>query len=169
MIRNALNSLRAKPGFYGAVILAVGVLIWYYAFQYRDCTRHRELRERLYDTVDAMERDDRAFNLAEVVVSTWDRVHIRTVSRLEAKVADCPFGWDWSRAEREALVADGHLALLLFIDDGEFVDYLEFRNDRVDFRDVAGIWTPDMAVFRAVRESSSQLRLHPSSEAREID
>ena len=166
MIRSALGSLQAKPGFYAAVVLAAVVLGWYYASQYRDCTGQREWRERLYHVLGAAGSARQLFNLSEAVPFGWDEVRIRAGAAVEGKVMDCPFGWDWSRTEYDALAGAGLLSLLIFIDEGRLAGHIGFSSDRVDFRDVAGTWTPETAVFEVVHGASLPVRLRRSGNFR---
>ena len=160
MLRNALNSLPAKPGFYGAVVLAMCVLVWYYASQYRDCARHRELKEQLYGGINTVKSGD-AFRFADLSIFAWDRVHIRAGSGTRGETGNCPFEWSRSRAEHDAPAVAGQSAILVFTSEGQFVDRLEFRNSAIDFRDVVGVWTSDTAIFRLMHKSPLQVSLHP--------
>ncbi len=157
-VRGALSSLPAKFGLLLASVLVVGVLASYYVFRYYDCTWHRQFREQLHQEIGSAHRDGQAFRLAQVTDFQWDRVRISPHFMPPEKVADCPFGWDWSGQERRTLAENGNLAILIFSVDDQVVSYAELRNDWADFSAVAGSWSPESAVFN-VRKSFDGLQL----------
>ncbi len=157
-VRAALDSLPAKPGLVLAVVLAVGVLASYYVFRYYDCTEHRQFRALIHQGIASAHSEGRAFRLTGVTDFRWHQVHISPHFVPPKKVADCPLGWDWSEEERQSLVDGGNLAFLVFRDENQVVSYAELRNDWADFSAVAGLWSPESAVFN-VRETSDGLLL----------
>jgi hypothetical protein len=161
-IRRALSSLPSRPAPYVAIAMIAGVLIYQYGGDYLSCTAHAEARARLEAAIEdaAWPGGPRRLDLAEIAVFDWDRLDIAVAYRPDAEVPGCPLGWDWSAAEREALVADGLLTVLVFSRDGTVVDYIEHRADRGEFRDIVNPYTRESAVF-AVDPSQGAPVLRP--------
>ena len=147
MFREALAGLPTRPVLYlSAVVLALG-LGYQLVTTYSTCNRHADMRERLRDSIAAGVAGGNPVRLARVTDFDWDLAEILVNYKPGGRVADCPFGWDWSREQREALVAGDLLTVIVFLRDGRLVDYLEYRNDQAKFVDVENPYTPQSAVF----------------------
>lgn len=147
MFREALAGLPTRPVLYlSAVVLALG-LGYQLVTTYGTCNRHADMRGRLQQLIAAGAAGGDPVRLTQVTDFDWDRAEILVNYKPGGRVADCPFGWDWSREEREALVAGDLLTVIVFLRDGRLVDYLEYRRDRAEFSDVSNPYTPDTAVF----------------------
>ncbi len=161
-IREALQSLPAHPAVYISIALIVGVFAYRYGAQYIACTDHAALRDRLHDAVAAAARQGRLLVLAEVIEFDWDRVDIQTGFKPDVEVPGCPFGWDWSAAERDRLAAAGLLTVLVFSRAGAIVEYIEYRSDWGVFQDLVNPYDRETAVFSAEHDGGSVV-LRPSS------
>ncbi|MCP4329610.1 MAG: hypothetical protein GY791_14375 [Alphaproteobacteria bacterium] len=156
-LRRALDSLPARPAVFISAALIVGVLLYRYGGEYLDCSAHAGLRDRLHRAVEqaAGGANGGRVVLAEVTDFAWSRADIQVNFKPEVEVPGCPLGWDWSTEERAALVADDLLTVIVFSQNGALVNFLEYRSDWGVFRDAAGPFTPETAVFAATDEGGS--------------
>lgn len=155
-IRDALNSLPARPALAAAVILAAGVAVLHYGKQYQRCVGHADLRAALHGAVEsAIDGTTREVRLADVAPFAWDHVDIQENFRPQVAPDDCAFGWDWSNEERQALIDDGLLTVIVFSRDGALVDYLEYRADWGGFEGIVGPLPRERAVFTATRNGDA--------------
>lgn len=160
-IHRALGSISPRPVLVVAPALIVLGISYHFGSQYRTCTGHAGLRQSLTDALQAASVDPaRArVHLADIAKFDWDEARIQVNFKPDLRTPDCPFGWDWSRAEREALVEQDLLTVIAFARDGRIVDYLEYRRDWADFKDISNPYTQETAVFTAELEDSSLERL----------
>ena len=145
--------LPTRPVYYLALVLFVLAASYYYGTAYRDCTAHATLRDRVGAVIERSggANTSNSFRLSAITDFAWDRADILVNFKPDGTTADCPFGWDWSREKRDALVADDLLTVVVFSQSGNIVNYLEYRRDWADFLDVANPYTPSTAVFKVRR------------------
>ena len=146
-LRNAFAGVSTRPVLYLALaVLILGV--GYHLFTtYKSCREHSALREDLRAAIVGGSEDARPVRLSGVTGFSWDRADILVNYKPEGATTDCPFGWDWSRAQREALIAADRLTVIVFLRDGQLVNYLEYPRDQADFVGVKNPYTPETAVF----------------------
>ncbi len=153
-IKKALSRLPARPALVAAPLIALLALALYYWDLHANCTDLRADREALYAHLERLPPGTR-FRLADFTEFAWNQV--RVIARLEStsRELDCPLDWNWPRGERDELLRAGRLAAVIFGQDRALVDYLELRNDRIEFRGVDSILSPATAVFRVVRDGGA--------------
>jgi len=145
MIRRLLHGMPTRPAFALAILVMVIAIAGYYYSRYRDCSYHADLRSRLYSALRL--KVSGTIKLADVVPFEWMRLTILTGYRPPGKLPECPFGWDWSRQQRRALSERTALNMLVFSRKGDYLDYIDFRRDQVDFQGTLESYTPLTAVF----------------------
>jgi hypothetical protein len=150
-IRRALGTLPARPAVYVSIAIVVAVLTYQYGSRYLACTGQASLRDRLHAAVVGAADDGRPLVLANVMDFDWDRVEIQTEYDPGIEVPGCPLGWGWSTEERERLIADGLLTLLVFSRAGALAEYVEYRSDWGTFQELSNPYDPESAVFSAIR------------------
>jgi hypothetical protein len=150
-IKNALSAVPAKPALFIAPLLVVLVLSLYYRDQYNKCVDIKQSRAVLNEQL--LELGSPAqFSLADFTDFDWTRVRI-VASVTPNTISDsCPLDWNWDSGERDALIASGGLAAMMFGQKGKIVKYLEFRGDEVEFRGAEGSLSPQQAVFAVQRK-----------------
>lgn len=146
MIRDALSSLPARPVLYLVPAVIVMVLSLYYWDLHARCARIEAQRGALTEWVRSAD-SSLPLRLESFTEFAWDQVRIAVGYKPQRGNGDCPLGWNWPRGEREALIANGRLTLLVFARAGEIVEYLELRGDQIDFRGIESVLTPQTAVF----------------------
>lgn len=147
MFREALAGLPTRPVLYlSAVVLTLG-LGYQLVTTYDTCSRHADMREGFSRLIAESAAGGDPVRLARVTDIDWDTAEILVNYKPGGRVADCPFGWDWSREQREELVAADLLTVIVFLREGRLVDYLEYRSDRAEFSGVDNPYTPETAVF----------------------
>jgi len=146
MIKNALSVLPARPIIFIVPLMVVMVLSFYYWDKYSRCTDNQQFRASLNSLLQTKGRGSQ-FRLTEVTRFAWDRVRIVTDFDPERKGGECPFGWNWSEGERDSLIATGLLTVMIFVNKGAIVEYLELRGDEVVFRGLQSSLRPNAAVF----------------------
>lgn len=168
-IRSALGGLPSWPALVIAPLVILGVGALHYGPAYRQCTRLANARDALSAAVARAAGDGTALRLdAAVAVEDWEHVRIVRDLKAQARVLDCPFGWDLNRGERRAMIADGRLGILAFAKGDEIVDYIEYRSDRIGFAGVADLIERGEAVFTvaAPRGPDTAFVLRPAGPAR---
>lgn len=150
-IKQALSRLPARPALIAAPLIALLALALYYQDLHARCSDLRADREALQAHLERLPASSR-FRLADFTEFDWNQV--RVIARLEStsRELDCPLDWNWRRGERDELLRAGRLSAVIFGHDRALVDYLELRNDRVEFRGVDSILSPATAVFRVDRD-----------------
>lgn len=148
MLKDALAGMPTRPVLYLSLTVLVAVLGYHFFTTYQSCRSHGESREALEAAIDASSGADSPLRLSQVTDFAWDRADILVNYKPEGSTTDCPFGWDWSREQRENLVAQDLLTVIVFLRDGKLVNYLEYARDHADFADVENPYTPETAVFR---------------------
>ena len=149
-IRDALSSLPTRPVLFLAPLVVVLVLSWYYRDLYNRCSQIRADRDNLSEAMLAASPGVR-LRLDELTAFTWDQVRIITGYRPQSRGSECPFDWNWSAGERDALIAAGHLTALVFARDGAIVRYVELNGGRIELPRLKVGLEPAEAIFR-VRE-----------------
>lgn len=135
-IRESLNQLPSWPGFVIATAVAIGLGGWYYGTAYARCSALEQDRARLKAAIKAAaSTPDAMLDLASTIPGDWNEVRIVQGHRPAAdqRPLDCPFGWDFSAEERQALIDRGDYTLIGFFRNGEFQRYIEFRRDWAQF------------------------------------
>ncbi len=130
-IRTALGGLPAWPALVIAPALILGIGAMSYGPAYQQCTRLAEARAGFTAAVErAAQAGDRSLRLDQAIADrAWDQVRILQDVQADGELLDCPFGWDLTKGERRAMIAQGQLGILAFAKAGEVVDYVEFRSD----------------------------------------
>ncbi len=147
-LRDALSVLPTWPVAVVAPLVIVFVLGLYFVNQYRDCSRQRSLREAFAAAVAQHVREEaEPLRLATAMPFPWDRVRVLPNYRPDVRTRDCPFGWDWSRREREEIASRGELTLLVFSLAGTLVGHIEYRAERAQLRDIGVALNRETAVF----------------------
>jgi len=164
-IRDALGQLPSRPGFLIAAIVALGIGGWYYGTAYARCSALQADRAQLQQAIEAA--SESVLDLARLVPGDWDEVRIAQGHRPAAgeNPLDCPFGWDLSAAERQALIDRGDYTLIGFFRDGAFQHYIEFRRDRAEFKPAASSLPRSSARFSVTppAEPGAPYTLAPAS------
>jgi hypothetical protein len=146
MIKNALSVMPARPVLYIVPVIVVLVLSFYYGDMHSRCTGNQQFRASLNELLHARDSGSQ-FRLTDTAKFSWDRVRIVTDFEPESRSSECPFGWNWQGGERDSLIAAGLLTVLIFVDKGTIVQYLELRSDEVAFRGADSSLAPRAAVF----------------------
>jgi len=154
MIKDALSAVPARPALFIAPLLVVLVLSLYYRDQYNKCVDIRQTRAALKEQLLAL-GSPAQFRLTDFTDFAWTRVRIVASVTADTISETCPLDWNWDSGERDALIASGHLAAMMFGQQGQIVKYLELRGDEVEFRGADGNHSPAAAVFNVVRKSGA--------------
>jgi hypothetical protein len=152
MIKNALSAVPAKPALIIAPVLVVLVLSLYYRDQYNKCVDIKQTRAALNEQLLAL-GSPAQFRLADFTDFAWTKVRIVARVTPDTISDSCPLDWNWDSGERDALIASGRLAAMMFGQQGQIVRYLELRGDEVEFRGAEGSLSPQAAVFEVRRKS----------------
>ena len=133
--RDSIAQLPTWPGLVIAAVFAVGIGYWSYGESYQRCSDLSGAREELRGAIEAADRAGTMLDLAEALPGAWDEVRIAQGHKLEfgQSPLHCPFGWDLTRDERQALIASGDYTLIGFFEGGEFRRYIEYRGDWARF------------------------------------
>ena len=146
MIKNVLSVVPTRPIRYIVPLIVVLVLSFYYWDQYSRCMNNQQLRTSLNELLHSKDSGSQ-FRLGEITHFAWDRVRIVTGFKPENMSGECPFGWNWPDGERDSLIAAGLLTVLIFVNKGAIVEYLELRDDEVAFHGADSSLAPQAAVF----------------------
>ena len=164
MIKDVLSVLPTRPIIFIVPVMVVLVLSFYYWEIYSRCTSNQQFRASLNELLHTRDSGSK-FRLIDITNFNWDRVRIVTDFEPENSSGECPFGWNWPGGERESLIADGSLAVLIFVERGTIVQFLELRSDEVEFRGADSSLAPQAAVFSVAKgsdsDSSVRLTLNP--------
>lgn len=154
MIKDALSAVPSKPALVIAPLLVVLVLFLYYRDQYNQCVDMKETQAALHEELLALDSPAR-FRLADFTGFEWTRVRIVANVTPDTISETCPLDWNWESGERDALIASGQLAAMMFGKQGRIVKYLELRASEVEFRGAEGSLSPRAAVFSVERKSGT--------------
>jgi len=149
MIHRALNSIPARPVLYIAPLIIVLVLAFYYFSLRSECVERASQRQAFAQYVNAAAESGSALRLSDITDFPWQQVKGFVEFKPRYQTRSCPFGWDWSREQRQELIASGLLSVLIFFNKGTVSNYIEFRGDRILMEDFDKALPPDSAVFRA--------------------
>ena len=147
MIRDALSVMPSRPVVFVVPVIVVLVMSWYYWDMYSKCTDIKRFRAALNEELHSQQTPAR-FRLADFTGFTWDQVRIVEQFDPEIKSSECPLGWNWPSDERDSLIASGLLTIMIFLQKGMIVEYLELRSDEVAFRGAESSLSPETAVFK---------------------
>ncbi len=147
MIGRMLHGIPTKPVLVIAPLVIVVILAIYYYEKYSDCTRSTSLREQLY--TELRQNIGRTLSLADILPIEWDQAAILKDYQPAAnsKLPDCPFDWGWNQSHRQTLAGQNQLNIIVFFRDEQFIDYVEFRRDVVDFGNVNNPYSAETARF----------------------
>jgi hypothetical protein len=150
--------LPTKPIFYLALAIFAGILSYHYGSTYQRCTSQAELRAKLRAAIQAQDQlaMPKRVHLSRITDFEWDRADVLVNYKPDGATANCPFGWDWSRAERAALVAEDLLTVIVFSSGGKIRHYIEYRRDWADFVQIQNPYTPKTAVFQVRRSPTNE-------------
>lgn len=158
MIHRALSSIPARPVLLIAPLLIVVVLAVYYWNLNRECSAQTELRDTFTGAVESAAAAGGILRLADVFDFQWD--HVKGLEKFKPKFLrrDCPFGWDWSKKERQAIIDADLLSVLIFFHEGKISSVVDFRNDRVAMEEFESGLPPETAVFKVDRTNEGEGR-----------
>ncbi len=146
MIKDALSVLPTRPVVYLVPVIVVLVMSFYYWDIYSRCTNNKQFRTSLNELLHSVDAPV-PFRLMDFTNFSWDRVRVVENFKPEKRNVECPLGWNWSSSERDSLIASGLLTVLIFVQEGIIVKYLELRSDEVAFRGADSSLTLESAVF----------------------
>lgn len=133
-IRDAIGQLPSWPGFAIAAVVVVLLGGWYYGTSYAQCTEVRDGRERLRAAIErAAASGSGLLDLAADIPGDWDEVRIVEGHRPGQVPLNCPFGWDLTWRERQALVEAGKYTIIGLFKADQFQRYIEYRGDWATF------------------------------------
>ena len=149
-LKDALAGLPTRPVLYLSAIVLVLGLGYHFGTTYQSCTSHAQLRENLHAAIKSSADGTvpGPVRLAQITDFPWERADILVNYKPEGSTTNCPFQWDWSREQREALIARELLTVIVFLQGGRLVNYLELRRDWTDFAEVQNPYSPETAVFK---------------------
>ncbi len=155
MIKSALSVLPTRPVLYIVPVVVTLVMAFYYWDRHADCTHDRHFRSLLGKQLDVT-GEATLFHLDSVTDFVWDKVRIINNFKPQRKIMDCPFGWDWTSAERRSLIEADLLSALVFAHQDVIVEYVDIRSDQIAFEDIDTTLSPEAAVFRVHRNTGSK-------------
>lgn len=134
-LRASIEQLPSWPPLLLAAALIVGVGGWYYGSAWARCSELKASREALRLAIGEAEENGGRVELDRVFPGHWDEVRIAQGHRLATgqRPYHCPFGWDLTGSERQALIDAGLYTLIGFFDRGRFQRYVEYRADWAKF------------------------------------
>ena len=141
-----------------APALIVLALAYHFGTTYQSCSHHRQYRERLRTGIESAASRSTYLRLAEIADFQWSTATILVNYKPDARTTDCPFGWDWSAAERAEIVADDLLTLIVFSRRGRVVDHMEYRADWAVFPDSGKPYDRNTAIFEVRRPAGPGTR-----------
>ena len=151
MIHRALNSIPAKPVLYIAPLIVVLGMAFYYAGLKSECVGRATQRQAFLEQVTQAADSGSILKLSDITDFPWQQVKGFVQFEPQRPTGNCPFGWDWSSARRQDLIAAGLLSVLIFFNEGSVSKYIEFRGDRLLMDDFDQALTPDSAIFTVTR------------------
>lgn len=162
--RDSIAQLPTWPALILAVVVVVGVGIWFYGPTYQRCSELKGAREDLRAAIAAAGRKGTILDFAEAFPGPWDEMRIAQGHRLAPgqRSFDCPFGWDLSRDERRALIASGDYTLIGFFEGGQFRRYIEYRGDWARFDGDVETMPRERARFHVASSSGNPAVLTPA-------
>ena len=161
-IRDAISQLPSWPGFVLGAIAVIGIGGWYYGTSYVKCVDLREGREGLKSAIEQAARSGSGIlDLGKAVAGDWDEARIVQGHRPGQTPLNCPFGWDLTWRERQALVEANQYTILGFFKADQFQHFVEYRGDWAQFVEVPAKLPRAQAVFTVERpkEATSPYRL----------
>jgi hypothetical protein len=161
------NLPNPRPILVIAPVLIVLALAYHFGTSYRSCSYQRDFRERLRAGIETAAPPPGVMRLADFADFQWDAATILVNYKPDNRTTDCPFGWDWSEAERARLVAEDLLTLIVFSRDGRIVGHVEYRADWAGFPDSRAPYDRESASFEVRRTGGPGTRpvLRPVSGA----
>jgi hypothetical protein len=164
-LQSAFAGVSTRPVLYLALPVLILGIGYHFFTTYQGCRSHAVARESLQAAIVASAGDHTPVRLSHVTDFPWDRADILVNYKPEGSTSDCPFGWDWSREKREELIATDLLTVIVFLNGGRLVSYLEHPSDQATFVDVKNPYTPETAVFDVspLPEDPSRFVLSPAS------
>ncbi len=134
--KDAIGQLPSWPGFALGAAAIIGIGGWYYSTSYAKCADLRTGRAALHTAiVNAADSGTGLLDLAAAIPGSWDEVRIIEGHRPGQDPLNCPFGWDMTWRERQALIEAGQYTIVGFFAAGKFEDYIEYRSDWATFAD----------------------------------
>ncbi len=147
MIHRALSSIPARPVLYIAPLIVVAGMVFYYSGLKSECLDRSSRRQAFVQQVTQAASSGSLLKLADITDFPWQQVKGFAQFKPQRETGNCPFGWDWSSAQRRRLIASGLLSVLIFFNEGSVSKYIEFSGDRILMDDFDKALTPDTAVF----------------------
>lgn len=133
-LKDAISQLPSWPGFAIGAVVIVALGGWYYGTTYTKCVEVRDGREALRAAIDkAAASGTGLLDFAADLPGDWDEVRIVEGHRPGQVPLNCPFGWDMSWRERQALVEAGKYTVIGLFKGGAFQRYVEYRGDWATF------------------------------------
>ena len=167
MLKRLFAGLPTKPIYYVALTVFPLAVLYHYGTIYRDCSGHAGLRAAFLSALSAPAESNAParLHLAGLTDFEWDAATIVVNYQPTGSTTDCPFGWDWSEEQREDLIRNDLLTIIVFKHRGQVVNYIEFNRYRAEFVEIENPYTPDRAVFEIRRTPTgrSELLLVPAA------
>lgn len=155
-IKDAIGQLPTWPGIAIATVLIIGIGGWYYGSSYGKCIELREGRAVLQTAISrAADSTTAMLDLADVMPGNWDEARIVQAHRPGQVPLNCPFGWDMTWRERQALIDANNYTIIGFFASGTFQRYIEYRGDWASFVDVPESIGRKAARFAVARPTAS--------------
>lgn len=154
-IKDAISQLPSWPGFAIGAVVIVGIGSWYYGTSYVKCGDLHEGREALRSAISkAADSSSGTFELTTVMPGDWDEARIVQAHKPGQVPLNCPFGWDLTWRERQALIEAGQYTIIGFFADGQFQRYIEYRGDWATFADPPKSIARSAARFAVIQPAS---------------
>lgn len=115
-----------------APVIVIGVLAFYYWDLHARCSEIKNARGAFAEFLQSVDLPGK-IRLADYTNFDWDQVRIVSAFSPRQQTVECPFDWNWSSGTREALIADGMLGIMVFMNQGRIVKYVELRADEIAF------------------------------------
>lgn len=133
-LREAIQSVPAKPGIAIALILTVAVGAWHGYTTYSACAHRARLTQQLHQAILAASGSAAAeLRIAELFGPDWNKVRVFQGYKPQTPSLNCPFEWHWSSAERNQIAEQGNLTILGLYKDQAFLDFVDYRGDWATF------------------------------------
>ena len=157
MIKDMFIGVPTWPALILAPLLTCLVLGFHYFNVYQTCTGKSELRNRFLNLAQqASAESDAIFEVKSSTNFSWDTMKVINAFKPDTKhIANCPFGWDWNKNEREQLAAQGNLTMLVFVDNGAITEYLELNNQVIDLGSLQDSYSSIDANFKVSRKTGT--------------
>ena len=155
-IKDAIGQLPSWPGLVIGAVVIFGIGGWYYGTSYVQCAELNEGRQALRTAIGkAADSASGVLELASVMPGDWDEARIVQAHRPGQVPLNCPFGWDLTWRERQALIEADQYTIIGFFAGGQFQSYIEYCGDWAAFIDPPASITRAAARFTVIQPATS--------------